>query len=107
MITVAARTARKVHRCEDCRWRSIAPGHRYEIHTVFPGHDIISTDKPVALKRCMACAIDADVVAAHTGDACGTYCHGVTPCARPFGHVGDCSCREDARLAAEKSTEVS
>lgn len=96
---IRARTARKAHRCEECRWRSILPGHRYEIHTIFPGHDVVSPDRPITLKRCMGHAIAADVAAAFSGRACGTYCHALEPCVRPFGHVGDCSCRQEARDA--------
>lgn len=107
---IRVRTARKPHRCEECRTRAIAPGHRYEIHTAFPGHDVLNPDRPIQLKRCMGCAIERGIEAAHSGNACSTYCHGLEPCARPFGHVGDCSCRQDARdaarLAAEQTEET-
>ena len=99
-MTVKVRTARKAHRCEECHRTAIGAGHRYQIHTAFPGHDVLNPDRPIQLKRCMGCAIERDVIAAHTGDACGTFCCGTEPCARPFGHTGDCSCRQDAVDAA-------
>lgn len=92
--TIKVRTARIKHKCEDCRRWTIAPGHRYEIHTVFPGHDVVCPDRPISLKRCIACAAASGVENVHAASACGTYCHGLIPCALPFGHVGDCSCRD-------------
>lgn len=100
--TVKVRTARKPHRCEECCWRSILRGHRYEVHTVFPGHDVLNPDRPIQLKRCLACASARDDGAPLTADACGRYCHGRTPCAKPFDHNGECSCREDARTGGRR-----
>lgn len=93
-FSIRYRTARKAHRCEECRCRSILPGHRYEIYTVFPGDDVCNPDRPMQLKRCLSCPGEHDIGVWLTARACGTFCHGVTPCARPFGHLGACSCRD-------------
>jgi hypothetical protein len=91
---VLARTARREHRCTDCR-RRIRVGHRYLRHILFPGHDANSSTRPLVLKECMACSADRD---GHTpllvANACSSYCHGTNPCARPFKHTGDCECQD-------------
>jgi hypothetical protein len=99
-ICIRYRTARKAHRCEGCLRRAIAPGHRYEVHTIFPGHDVLSPRQPFQLKLCLACAVEHDEGAHLAAEACGAICHGY-PCALPFGHAGDyCSCRYDAAESA-------
>lgn len=99
-----ARTARIPHLCDGCHWTdfrgrpSIAPGHRYLIHTAFPGgptDEINQSDRPYTNKECIACADERDdttglLVAA----ACSTSCCSMTPCARPHRHDGNHSCRE-------------
>jgi hypothetical protein len=56
-------TARKYHRCafsRDVSWgracRDIRSGDQYIRITVFPGHDVIDTDRPVTDPCCLACA---------------------------------------------------
>lgn len=91
-----ALTARIAHRCEDCQRRAIGPGHRYQVTTFFPGHDINSGTKPFTLKRCMHCAAEYDSAIDLTIRACGTFCCGEVACARPVHHTDDHSCREEA-----------
>lgn len=99
--TTKARTARKAHRCDDCRRRAIAPGHRYLRHVLFPG-DINTSGKPWTSIECVACAADRDDTAPLlAAGACATYCCGDLPCARPFGHDLDHSCRRCLGLATE------
>lgn len=93
---VRARTARKAHRCETCRHRSIAPGHRYLLHTLFPG-DINSSGRPWVSKECIACVEkreegDGLLVA----DACSSFCCALEPCALVIRHAGDHHCGRDA-----------
>lgn len=92
--TDRARTARTVRWCEHCNRHSILPGHRYLIHTLFPGHDACPPDRPVQLAECTAHAFERHED--YRLDVCGTYCHGIEPCARPFRHDGEHSCREEA-----------
>jgi hypothetical protein len=106
--TTSARTARKPFYCSKCQWRAteddtpvIAPGHRYLRHVGFPGEDGVSGERPWVLRECVACAVETDDAAHLDAGACGSYCHGTTPCALPFqkgapGH--ECQCRECARL---------
>ena len=105
MTATSIRTARIPHPCDSCHWTpslrgvaTILPGHRYLIHTAFPGdagHE--EGQRPAALKECVACAAD------RTGDdpiilavACGAYCCALTPCALPVRHGGEHSCRRCA-----------
>ncbi len=102
--TVKARTARKAHLCESCHWvpslrgqPTIAPGHRYLLHTAFPDGDEITSDHPYSLKECMACVSERDDTAPLlVADACSTFCCGDVPCARPHRHDGAHSCRRCA-----------
>jgi hypothetical protein len=53
------RTARKRHRCDDQRHgctRWIKPGERYREHVIYPGHDVITVDKPTVMRQCGGCA---------------------------------------------------
>lgn len=91
MSTVKAVTARLAHFCSDCQWRGqqevpvIAPGHRYLRHVGFPGEDGVSGDRPWVVRECIACAGERDDTdPLLVADACGTFCHGTTPCALPF-----------------------
>ena len=91
---VKARTARKPHLCEKCRQKTIAPGHRYLRHVRFPD-DINTSGKPWVITECIACLAERDGHAPLLdADACSTYCHGTTPCARPHRHDGDHECRQ-------------
>lgn len=98
--TVQARTARVPHLCDSCHWVTgrrgrplIAPGHRYLRHVAFPDNMVNQSGHPVAHLECVSCASERDSNAALLdAGACGTFCCGVTPCARPFRHSGDCSC---------------
>ncbi|MEK8108680.1 hypothetical protein NKG94_34605 [Micromonospora sp. M12] len=69
---------------------------------MFPG-DINTSGKPWTSIECVACAAERDDSAPMLlANACGTYCHGVTPCARPFRHEGDHECQQclaEARTA--------
>jgi hypothetical protein len=49
------RVARKAHRCDSCTG-SIAPGHVYLVHTLFPGNDVWDNEVPMRLKECADCA---------------------------------------------------
>ena len=100
MTTVKAVTARIPHLCDGCHWTpglrgvpSIDPGHRYLRHVAFPGDDANESDHLVVLTECVACAYERDQSAGLDTGACAAFCCGVTPCARPFSHEGDCSCR--------------
>jgi hypothetical protein len=97
--TVKGVTARKLHQCGICRGWVIMPGHRYLRHVEFPG-DINSSGRPWVGRECIDCAVA--VSESSTVDdplmlagACGTFCHGVTPCALDGDHTGEHSCRED------------
>lgn len=101
--TIKARTARKPHPCDSC-WSTpslrntatIAAGHRYLLHTAFPGDDDVTTsDVPFSVKECIACAEAYGATERSRGIAfaCVTYCCGDVPCARPFGHQDGHSCR--------------
>lgn len=98
--TVRARTARKAHLCEGCHWTpslrgqpTIAPGHRYLLHTAFPDGDEITAEHPYSLKECVSCAEEREYAAATiVAGACGTFCCGDVPCARPHPHDGEHSC---------------
>jgi hypothetical protein len=97
--TVRARTARIAHLCDGCHWgpfrkvRTIAPGHRYLIHTAFPDREINQSGHPITHKECVSCAVERG--REMTSGACESYCHGITPCALPWSHSGEHSCRED------------
>lgn len=101
--TVQARTARIAHLCENCHWSpslrgqpTIFPGHRYLLHTAFPDGLTVTSDAPYSLKECVACAEERDLTMRGTHLACCTFCCGEIPCARPFKHDGDHSCRHCA-----------
>jgi hypothetical protein len=100
---IRARTARIPHLCDNCHWvpslrgtPTIAPGHRYLLHTAFPDGGTNASDHPWSLKECVACAEDRDLGMRGTHLACCTYCCGTVPCALPFKHDGDHSCRRCA-----------
>jgi hypothetical protein len=98
--TVKGVTARKRHRCDESSWvgiHFIAPGHRYLRHVAFPDDDVNGSNRPWVLRICIACAEDRDGHAgALLGGACTTFCCGDVPCALPFEHDGDHSCRRCA-----------
>ena len=53
------RTARKLHPCNDSRAGCsgyIRSGERYREHTIYPGHDVITVDKPTVMRQCGTCA---------------------------------------------------
>ena len=97
--TVKGVTARKRHRCDES-WGGdvhfIEPGQRYLRHVAFPGDDVNGSDRPWVLRQCVACAEDRDSAGFLVADACTTFCHGDVPCALPFRHDGDHSCRRCA-----------
>lgn len=80
-----ARTARTWHTCNTCRALTIAPGHRYLLHTRLP--------ELITEKECIGCAQDRDDFAPVLAGACASYCHGLEPCASPHRHPTDGSCR--------------
>jgi hypothetical protein len=102
-VTVKARTARKPHLCEGCHWTpslrrvpTILPGHRYLLHTAFPDGpygEINQSNRPYTNKECVACAEERDLTMRGAHLACCTFCCGDIPCALPFKHGGDHSCR--------------
>lgn len=95
-----ARTARKPRGCDSYRCgATILTGHRYLVHTALPGYtEGYNGDIPMRLSECVDCAVHR--CQDHLTGACLTFCHGDDPCARPFGHDGDHSCRSDADAAA-------
>jgi hypothetical protein len=111
--TVQARTARKPHLCDSCHWSpsfrkkpTIAPGHRYLRHVAFPGgprrSEVNQSNRPYANTECIACACAREATdGLLLAEACATFCCGDTPCARPFKHDGDHSCRRCAFDRAE------
>lgn len=111
--TTRGRTARIAHLCDNCHWApslrgqpTIAPGHRYLLHTAFPNSETNQSNRPYSLKECMACLSERDDTApVLIADACSTFCCGDVPCARPFKHDGDHSCRRCA-FAAEADSPV-
>lgn len=99
--TFLARTARKPRMCDSCHWvpslrgvATIAPGHRYLRHVAFPGDEANQSDHIVVNTECVACVCAYDpsngllVVR-----ACSSFCCGDVPCALPYTHRGDHSCR--------------
>lgn len=108
---IRTHTARVAHFCEGCHpvpsehdTPTIAPGHRYLLHTAFPDGDLNVGDRPYSVKECIACLSTRDSAAPLLeAGACATYCHGVTPCARPFRHDGDHECKQ---CLAEKPAEL-
>jgi hypothetical protein len=103
--TTVARTARIPHLCEGCHWTpslrgvpTILPGHRYLLHTAFPDGLTNTSTAPYTLKECAACASVRD--AAGLLGACSASCCDTLPCALPFKHDGDHSCR---RCATDQS----
>ena len=103
-VTVRARTARIPHLCEGCHWTpslrgqpTILPGHRYLLHTAFPGGEANTSDRPFALKECIDCACKRESTAGLlVAGACSTFCCGDVPCALPERHDSDHSCRRCA-----------
>lgn len=95
---IKVRTARQPHVCSTCR-HTIAAGHRYLIHTEFPGRD--QTQAVITSKECVACACERDdSIPLLLADACSTCCCGITPCALPFQKGApshDHSCRQCAQ----------
>src|SRR4051812_38341554 len=99
--TVRALTARLAHLCDSCQWTpslrkapAIAPGHRYLRHVIFPNSETNQSDRPYNLTECVVCVserVPGDEQLA--AGACSTFCCGDVPCARPFKHDGDHSCR--------------
>ena len=77
--------------------QTILPGHRYARHLVSAGDEVCGGDRPWTMIECVACLERRKYGAATLeAGACGTFCHGDTPCARPFRHDGEHSCRRDA-----------
>lgn len=100
MTTAKAITARIPHLCDTCHFEpglrgvaTIDPGHCYLRHVAFPGDDGNESSRVVVLTECVAHVWERDPHAALDTGACSSYCCGVTPCARPIRHDGDCSCR--------------
>ena len=92
MTTTKARTARTRHRCDHCR-KTVAPGHRYLRHVMFPG-DINTSGKPWVSIQCIACLSERDETAPLlVAGACALFCCGDVPCARPLGHADDHECK--------------
>jgi hypothetical protein len=100
---VTARTARVGHECDTCYWTpslrgvaTIRPGHRYLLHTAFPGDPGFEEGEcPARLKECAFHAIQRDDFTATRYGICGSYCHGTTLCTLPFekggpGHEHQC-----------------
>lgn len=113
--TVKGVTARKPHLCDNCHWNpslrgitTIAPGHRYLRHVAFPDGDVNTSDHPVVLIECVACAEERDSPTGFlVGGACTTFCHGDVPCALPFRHGCDRhSCVRCATEAARAEVTV-
>lgn len=103
MSTFKGVTARTAHFCSGCQMHAreydvpvIAPGHRYLRHVGFPGDEGVSGDRPWVLRECVACASEREETdLLLVAKACGTFCHGTTPCALPFergapGHQHSC-----------------
>lgn len=97
MSTIKGVTARVAHACEGCSvktvngvWTTpILPGHRYLLHTAFPGDDgFEEMDSPFSIRECARCAHARDVDASMLYLICGSYCCGTEPCALPFQPVG-------------------
>ncbi|WP_157254834.1 hypothetical protein [Nonomuraea typhae] len=108
MTTMAnARTARIPHLCASCHGTpnlrgvpTIAPGHRYVRHVAFPGDEVNQAKRPVSHNECIACAEERDPSAGLVVvGACSTFCCGDTPCALPFRHDSNHSCRRCINLA--------
>jgi hypothetical protein len=107
-----ARTARIPHECDSCWWTlslrgvpTILPGHRYLLHTAFPGEEGYEEGtRPARLTECAEHAISrTDGIASGEFEICGTYCCGTTPCALPHekgapGH--DHQCRDCVQAVA-------
>jgi hypothetical protein len=113
-------TARTPHSCETCDrktangdWtKSILPGHRYLLHTAFPGDDgFDALERPFSVRECGSCAIERDDFVAHSFGICGTYCHGTNPCVLPFDAAGagfghNHVCKWDIKYVASDLTSV-
>jgi hypothetical protein len=73
---------------------------------VFPGDDgFEDITRPQSVRECASCAIERDGDTAIQYGICGTYCHGTTPCALPFGKGApghEHQCHECAREAAPR-----
>ncbi len=106
MTTTQARTARKAHDCSFCR-TEIPAGHRYLVHVGFPGEDgMEEATRPWRARECVYCGSDrGDTDPLLLADACGTFCCGDTPCARPFKHDNDWP--NDGRHSCRRCVEVS
>jgi hypothetical protein len=96
MGTIKGVTARTAHPCENC-WRvpslrdtmNILPGHRYLLHTAFPGDDgFDALERPFSVRECASCAVERDDYNASKYEICGTYCCSTEPCALPFERAG-------------------
>lgn len=107
----SCRTSRRFRRCDHAGCR-IRRGHRYVRVALFPGHELVPRTtldlhprppRPAVLLQCVGCAVYAGEAYGSEGrfgdeyapglNACETFCCGVDPCARPFNHGGDHSCR--------------
>lgn len=110
MSTTIARTAREPHLCDTCHWMpslrgvaTILPGHRYLLHTAFPGDEGYEEgSRPARLKECATHAIERDDFTATLYGICGSSCCGTTPCALPFEKGAPChehQCGECVREA--------
>lgn len=110
---VKARTARIPHLCDSCHWipglrgvPTIAPGHRYLRHVAFPCDEVNQSHRPYSLNECVACAEERDSAGLLVAGACSTFCCGDTPCARPFRHDSDHSCRRCMRTSRSSAPAV-
>lgn len=103
MSAIKGVTARVAHFCALCQMHAsedavpvIQPGHRYIKAVGFPGEEGVTGTRPFVVRSCIACGTESDDFTPVQFGACGSYCHGTTPCSLPFqrgapGHA--CSCR--------------
>lgn len=97
MSTTRGVTAQIKHTCETCSrktvngdWTTpILPGHRYLVHTAFPGDEGFEEGtRPQQLRECASCAIEREDYTATLYGICGSFCCGVEPCVLPFRTPG-------------------
>jgi hypothetical protein len=107
-MTITFRTARIAHLCDTCHWTpslrnvaTILPGHRYLLHKAFPGGEgSEEAVHPYTNNECIACALERSYGEDLAAGACGSFCCGDVPCAKPVHHQGNHSCRRDAEDVA-------
>jgi hypothetical protein len=112
MATTTYRTARKAHLCDSCHWvpslrgvPTILAGHRYLEHKTFPGDEGFEEGaRPVVNRECIACAVERDYGSDLMAGACGSFCCGDKPCARPVGHDLNHACSRDAEYVSRDLT---